>query len=449
MDKQHFNDGLLHFLQQSPTPFHAVSTMRAALESAGFELLDEQDVWQLKPGRSYVVTRNDSSIVAFTTADMDPAETGINMAGAHTDSPCLKLKPNAVVNSPSALQFAVEIYGGALLAPWFDRDLSLAGRVEFRRQNGQMDSALLNWCRPIATVPSLAIHLDREANQNRTINAQKDMPPVFAMPLAPNADNTPAVFDFDAFISDALKAQHGISDVDKVLAHELYFYDTQAPAVIGLNSDFIASARLDNLLSCYVCLDAILAAHKSGSKQFSLMVCNDHEEVGSTSACGAQGPFLRSVLARLCARFGDGDAAESVERMTRRSLFLSIDNAHGLHPNFPEKHDANHGPLLNKGPVIKINANQRYATNSRSNARFKAICDQADVPVQEFVVRSDMGCGSTIGPITASGLGVETIDIGVPTYGMHSIRELAGSDDGWLLGRALRVYFGAGDGGGL
>jgi aspartyl aminopeptidase len=438
VDKQAFNRGLLTFLQQSPTPFHAVQTMTASLEGAGFELLDESASWQLKSGGSYVVQRNGSSIIAFRLGQGDPALRGFSMTGAHTDSPCLKLKPNAVMQSAMAVQFAVEIYGGALLAPWFDRDLSLAGRVEYQLEDGSMQSALLNWQKPIATVPSLAIHLDREANQNRSINAQKDMPPVLALPLASG------LFDFDQFIAQALQQQHGISQMRKVLGHELYFYDTQAPALVGLNEDFIASARLDNLLSCYTSLDAMLGAHVSRADQFSLMVCNDHEEVGSSSACGAQGPFLRSVLARISAQLSNSEPAEAMERLIRKSLFLSIDNAHGLHPNFPEKHDGNHGPLLNHGPVIKVNANQRYATNSRTMALFRTLCENSGVPCQSFVVRSDMGCGSTIGPITASGLGVETIDIGVPTYAMHSVRELAGSDDAWYTARALRLFFNSG-----
>ncbi|MDO9521594.1 MAG: M18 family aminopeptidase [Pseudohongiella sp.] len=439
VDKHAFNRGLLKFLQQSPTPFHAVQTMTASLEEAGFELLDESASWQLKSGRSYVVQRNGSSIIAFRLGQGDPALSGFSMTGAHTDSPCLKLKPNAVMQSAFAVQFAVEIYGGALLAPWFDRDLSLAGRVEYQLEDGSMQSALLNWQKPIATVPSLAIHLDREANQNRSINAQKDMPPLLAMPMLDAGR-----FEFDQFIAQALQQQHGISQMHKVLGHELYFYDTQPPAMVGLNEDFIASARLDNLLSCYISLEAMLSAHEARADQFSLLVCNDHEEVGSSSACGAQGPFLRSVLSRISAQLSAGEPAESMERLIRRSLFLSIDNAHGLHPNFPEKHDANHGPLLNRGPVIKVNANQRYATNSRTMALFQALCDNSGVPCQSFVVRSDMGCGSTIGPITASGLGVETIDIGVPTFGMHSIRELAGSDDGWYLARVLRLFFSSG-----
>jgi len=439
VDKHSFNQGLLQFLQQSPTPFHAVTTMQSTLHAAGFELLQEEDTWHLKPGGRYLVQRNGSSVIAFTLGSGDPAESGFRMSGAHTDSPCLKLKPNAVMpaspQTGNALQFAVEVYGGALLAPWFDRDLSLAGRVEYRRSDGSLGSALLDWQRPLATVPSLAIHLDREANSNRTINAQKDLPPVLAL-QASAAD-----FDFNRWIIDALSAQQSIDDVDSVLAHELYFYDTQAPAMVGLHEDFIASARLDNLLSCYVGQQALLADDSAQAENFALLVCNDHEEVGSNSSCGAQGPFLRSVLARISAQLSAGDAPEAVERMIRRSLFLSIDNAHGLHPNFADKHDNNHGPLLNQGPVIKVNANQRYATNSRTTALFKSLCAQSEVPVQSFVVRSDMGCGSTIGPITAAGLGVETIDIGVPTYGMHSIRELAGSDDAWYLARVVKRFF--------
>ena len=439
MEKVSFNEGLLQFLQQSPTPFHAVQTMQSTLREAGFEILHEEDTWRLKPGGRYIVQRNGSSIIAFTLGQGDPAECGFRMSGAHTDSPCLKLKPNAVMpvnpQTGGALQFAVEVYGGALLAPWFDRDLSLAGRVEFRCSDGSLASALLNWQRPLATVPSLAIHLDREANSNRTINAQKDLPPVLAL------QTSAADFDFNQWIITALQEQQGIDNVDSILAHELYFYDTQAPAMVGLNEDFIASARLDNLLSCYVGQQALLADRQPAASGFNLLVCNDHEEVGSNSACGAQGPFLRSVLARISAQLSSGDAAEAVERMTRRSLVLSIDNAHGLHPNFADKHDNNHGPLLNQGPVIKVNANQRYATNSRTTALFKSLCEQADIPVQSFVVRSDMGCGSTIGPVTAAGLGVETIDIGVPTYGMHSIRELAGSDDAWYLARAVGRFF--------
>jgi aspartyl aminopeptidase len=217
-----------------------------------------------------------------------------------------------------------------------------------------------------------------------------------------------------------------------VLDYELAFYDVQPPAVIGLHQDFIASARLDNLLSCYTGLMGLLDA---GDTTNCMLVCNDHEEVGSVSTSGATGPFLKSILHRLCA------TPEELARTIDRSMLISADNAHGIHPNYSDRHDDNHGPVLNQGPVIKINANQRYASNSETCARFRHICERADVPVQSFVVRSDMACGSTIGPLTAAGTGVRTIDVGVPTFAMHSIRELAGRWDGYYLYRALREYF--------
>jgi aspartyl aminopeptidase len=222
------------------------------------------------------------------------------------------------------------------------------------------------------------------------------------------------------------------SPATRVLDYELNFYDVQAPAVIGLHDDFIAGARLDNLLSCYTGLAALI---DSDSQQNTLLVCNDHEEVGSMSAAGAQGTFLRSVLQRIC------DNEEDVSRMIANSVLVSADNAHGVHPNYADKHDSNHGPILNNGPVIKINANQRYASNSETGALFKYLCELADVPVQSFVVRSDMACGSTIGPLTAGGIGVKTVDVGVPTFAMHSIRELAGRWDAYYLYRVLKQFF--------
>jgi aspartyl aminopeptidase len=214
--------------------------------------------------------------------------------------------------------------------------------------------------------------------------------------------------------------------------YELSFYDVQPPAVIGLHDDFIASARLDNLLSCYTGLMALLKNH---GKQNPMLVCTDHEEVGSMSAAGAQGSLLKSVLERIC------DSDESCSRMIANSVMVSADNAHGIHPNYADKHDGNHGPIINDGPVIKMNANQRYASNSETSALFRHLCELADVPVQSFVVRSDMACGSTIGPITSSGIGIKTVDVGVPTFAMHSIRELAGRWDAFYLYRVLRQFY--------
>ncbi|MDP1931876.1 MAG: M18 family aminopeptidase [Gammaproteobacteria bacterium] len=435
VDKDSFNSGLLEFIAASPTPFHAVGRMVAVLAAAGYQPLDEAQAWELQRGGRYYVTRNGSSIIAFNLIDseLDLASQGVKLAGAHTDSPCLRIKPQPDMRKNNYVQLGVEVYGGALLNPWFDRDLSFAGRVDYIDANQTLGSCLIDIGKAVAVIPSLAIHLDREANQSKSINAQKELPPLLS--ISGVRDGA-----FDDFLLHWLRDHAGVANATRVLSHELSLYDTQAPALIGLHDEFISSARLDNLLSCYVSLQALLAGD---AQSFNMLVCSDHEEVGSASASGAQGPFLRSVLERIisCVSLRVERRAEDFERLMRNSLLISIDNAHGIHPNYVEKHDSNHGPILNQGPVVKINANQRYASNSTSVARFKAVCSRVDVPVQAFVVRSDMACGSTIGPITASGIGIETVDVGVPTFAMHSIRELAGSDDAHSLYRVMSQFF--------
>jgi aspartyl aminopeptidase len=430
MQDTEYTEGLLKFIQASPTPFHAVATMKEMLETEGFQRLKESDEWHTStPGR-YFVSRNDSSLIAFTLAT-DLVENGVRMVGAHTDSPCLKVKPNPEIVKSNYFQLGVEVYGGVLLNPWFDRDLSLAGRVSYVNAQQQVCSALINFEQAVAIIPSLAIHLDPEANENRSVNKQSHLPPIL-MKLPGDEKHKKATPDFRELLLKLLIKQYPEIDAEKVLEYELAFYDVQPPAVVGLHQDFIAGARLDNLLSCYTGLVSLL---KTGENSNCLLVCNDHEEVGSVSAAGAQGTFLESVLNRLC------PSPEQLARTLDRSTLISADNAHGIHPNYADKHDDNHGPVLNQGPVIKINANQRYASNSETSAIFRNLCNQADVPVQSFVVRSDMGCGSTIGPLTAAKTGVRTIDVGVPTFAMHSIRELAGRWDGYYLFRALREYF--------
>lgn len=425
MEKQAFNEGLLGFLASSPTPFHAVESAAELLLAAGFECLHEADDWQLQPGGKYYTTRNGSSLIAFVHGQPSPVEAGVRMVGAHTDSPCLKVKPKPDLESKGYQQLAVEVYGGALLAPWFDRDLSLAGRVFYRDSQGKLEHVLIDFERAIAIIPSLAIHLDREANSGRAINPQTDINPVLNIGQEP----TPNIREL---LAAQITRQYPKLDVAAILDYELSFYDVNAPAMVGLDNRFIASARLDNLLSCYVALRTIIDAD---SQQSQLIVMNDHEEVGSASMCGAHGPMLASFLQRVVP-----DAIQR-DRMIQRSVMVSADNAHGVHPNFANKHEGNHGPLLNAGPVIKLNSNQRYATNSFTSSLFKQWSDAVEVPVQSFVVRNDMGCGSTIGPITASEIGVHTIDIGVPTFGMHSIRETAGSDDAHALYRVLCHFF--------
>ncbi len=425
MNTTELNQQLIDFIQASPTPFHATARLRTMLEDAGFVVLDEGQRWQLESGGRYLVTRNDSSIVAFTLGDQTPADSGIRMLGAHTDSPCLRVKPEPDHVSNGYYQLGVEVYGGALLNPWFDRDLSLAGRISYRDARGRLASTLIDFQAPVAVIPSLAIHLDREANESHSINAQQHLPPVLMQP----GDATPVTLRH--LLLELAREQHPEQGIAAVLEFELSFYDCQPGQLIGLQQEFIASARLDNLLSCFVGARALIDGNGSTSR---LLVCNDHEEVGSTSACGADGPFLKSVLERLC------PDPQELARCINRSWLISADNAHGIHPNYADKHDARHGPLLNRGPVIKTNASQRYASNSETAGLFRLLCEQAGIPVQSFVVRSDMACGSTIGPLTAGNIGVRTLDIGVPTLAMHSIRELAGARDTELLYRALKLF---------
>jgi len=420
-----FNKNLLEFLKTSTTPFHAVENMKNILQATGYFQLDEADSWNLEIGGKYFVIRNGASIIAFEF-NKNLLKNGLHMVGAHTDSPNLKVKPNPEIMKNGYFQTGVEIYGGALLNPWFDRDLSLAGRVSFEDDKGNIQSLLLDFKRPIAIIPSLAIHLDRDANINKTIDKQKHLSPILFLNKG-NAD-----IEFISLLANEIENQHSDIAIANILDFELSFYDFQAPSLLGLNEEFVVSARLDNLLSCYAGISALV---DSKSVRGKLLVCNDHEEVGSISSSGAQGPFLHSVMQRIM--------PNNLEMLQciHNSMLISADNAHAIHPNFSEKHDENHVPLINNGPVIKINANQRYATNSETSAYFKKLCSDVDVQTQSFVVRSDMACGSTIGPIVAAELGVSTIDVGVPTFAMHSIRETAGSDDTYSLYRVLKQYY--------
>lgn len=425
MTNETLNQELLDFLHFSPTPFHAVANMAAMLDTAGFTSISESERWDIQTAGRYYVTRNDAAICAFIIGSTAPTETGFRMVGAHTDSPCLKLKPNPDLHRKSYYQLGVEVYGGALLNPWFDRDLSMAGRVSFIDQDDVLQSALVDFERPCAVIPSLAIHLDKDANNNRKINPQTDIIPIL---MQHQGNEKP---DFHLTLLGELARTHVDLDVKEIIDYEIFLYDTQPPDFIGLNEDFIASARLDNLLSCYLGLRSLIDTEAHTSR---LLICNDHEEVGSVSASGAQGSFLSSVLERI------SGSTEDMARMIHQSMLISTDNAHGIHPNYQNKHDEEHAPLLNKGPVIKLNANQRYASNSETSAIFRMLCKNANIPVQNFVTRNDIRCGSTIGPLTAAQIGVRTLDVGLPTLAMHSIRELAGCQDTHWLYQALCAF---------
>ena len=423
-----FNTELCAFLDASPSPFHAVASMISMLEQAGFSALDEADDWQLVSGSKHYVVRNGSSIVAFVIGSNDLAQSGLRMVGAHTDSPCLMIKPQPDLDNSEYSQLAVEVYGGALLNPWFDRDLSVAGRLVYKNAKGNLRQKLVNFEQPIAVIPSLAIHLDREANKGRTVNPQTDITPVIGLS---NGDKKAQ--DFVQILQ-----QQFLQAKEQVMDFELCLYDTQPAALIGLNKEFLTSARLDNLLSCFIAARSLVEADHSNT---CIIACNDHEEVGSVSAVGADGPFLESIVARIVSAQTESTYAHVINR----SLLISSDNAHAVHPNFANKHDDVHLPKLNGGPSIKTNVKQRYATNSATASLFKEFCQQANVPVQQFVSRNDMGCGSTIGPITSSRLGVPTVDIGIPQLAMHSCREIIGSQDPLRLSKVLKAFFDTSD----
>jgi aspartyl aminopeptidase len=415
MNADVFNSGLLNFLDQSPSPFHATQRLASTLSDAGFSKTGSLSPSSENHTDKVFITRNDSSLIAIRSGSRPITESGIRIIGAHTDSPCLRIKP-------------VEIYGGVLLAPWFDRDLSIAGRINAKTTNGLRVSRLIDFQRSIATIPSLAIHLNREVHKNRTINPQLELVPILCD--LPDASGE----GFLSIVCAQANSQYPDDAIENVSDFELYCYDTQPASRVGLHGDYLASARLDNLLSCFAGLRALVDAD---SDETIILVCNDHEEVGSVSAAGAQGPFLRQTLEALS---GGG---EHVARVLSKSRLISADNAHAVHPNYENKHDAEHKPVLNGGPVIKYNANQRYATTSTTAAMFRDLCANADVPVQSIAMRSDMGCGSTIGPITSAVIGIDTVDIGAPQLAMHSPRELTGWQDPFLLYRSLLAFFNA------
>jgi aspartyl aminopeptidase len=419
MNKQDFNEGLLGFLDASPTPFHATKNMSEMFLNAGFIKLNEVDKWNLEEGKKYYVTRNDSSIIAFTFPHAtNPHAKEYTMIGAHSDSPNLKLKPNPVIKEAGVVKFGVESYGGLLLNPWFDRDLSLAGRVNYLNSKDEIKDALIDVKKPISIIPSLAIHLDDKANKDRTINKQTDICPI----LTTNED-----FEFDEFLKWQLD-KLDIKDVKELYASELSFYDTAKAGFVGLHDDFIASSRLDNLLSCYV---GMLSISSVDTETPMLFIASDHEEVGSESVAGAGGSFLENTLRRIYPDY------EEYMQVIRSSTLISADNAHAVHPNYPTKHDKEHSPKINQGVVIKVNANQRYASSSTTISNFMSVASSVGEPTQNYVTRSDMGCGSTIGPITATRLGIDTLDVGLPTLAMHSIREICGSDDAFSLYKIL------------
>lgn len=407
---------LLDFIDASPSPWHAVDTCKQRLLAAGFVRLEEFDRWQLAAGGRYFVIRGGSSIIAFTVGSQPLAETGLTMIGAHTDSPGLRLKPRPAAHADGLVRLGVEVYGGPILATFADRDLGLAGRVMVRNDVG-IESRLVHLDQPLLRLPNLAIHMNREVNESGLkFNKQTELP----LLLGIGDDAQTADTQFRRPLADAL----GVAP-ENLMTWELAACDTQKGSFWGADGEFIANSQLDNLASCHAALSALLAVDNPG--QTCLVALFDHEEVGSESAAGAGGSLVGDVLQRIAGNFAlDG---EDLRRLLARSYFISADMAHAWHPNFPSAYEPGHRVLVNAGPVIKHNCNQRYSTGADTAALFMAICEQADVPCQQYAHRTDLGCGSTIGPIVAARLGIPSVDVGAPMWAMHSIRESAGVID--------------------
>ena len=391
-------DSLREWLDDCPTPFHVVARAGALLSAAGFERVDSID--DPLPVRGWMP--RDGAVVAWRHSD--PGQP-FRVIGAHTDSPNLRIHPRPGFSQSGWDQLGVEVYGGVLLNSWLDRDLGIAGRVVGKDGSTRLFTAR----QPLARVPQLAIHLDRDVNdRGLLLDRQQHLMPVWSTTGT----------DFRAWLG-------AVAGTDDIAAFDAHLYDMTPAAVLGADGSMLASARLDNQVSCWAAVHALIDEGSTG--QNAVIILNDHEEVGSESVTGAAGPMLETVLEALCAAHGLGPVA--TRALLARSFCMSADNAHAVHPNYPERHEPRHAPVVNRGPALKMNGNQRYATNSRGAALMMSTAEQAGVPLQVFVSRNNMPCGSTIGPITATRLGIECIDVGVPQLSMHSARELCGADD--------------------
>ncbi len=429
---------LLAYLENSPSPYHAVASSASRLLSAGFRELDTRSSWSPSDvaGPRFVV-RGGTLLAWDASPDADPISAGFHIIGAHTDSPNLRIKPTPEVSSAGYRQIAVEVYGGVLSNSWLDRDLGLSGRLVLRNGSTQLVSIE----RPIARIAQLAIHLDRDVNERGLVlDKQLHLVPIVGLGKMSEGD-------LRAFAAKAA----GVKAKD-VVSYDLMLHDLTKPSLLGLDNEFLVSARIDNLFSSWAATEALAqrgtaaSARKTASSPrktpksgaVPMIALFDHEEVGSASTSGAAGPILEQVIERIIASFDPSTDARA--RSLAASSCISADMAHGVHPNYADRHEPGHRPLPNGGPVVKFNANQRYATDALTAAIFAEACTTAGVPLQTFVSRNSQPCGSTIGPVTATRLGIDTVDVGCAMLSMHSARELCGADDADLFLRALRVY---------
>ncbi|QES42736.1 M18 family aminopeptidase [Streptomyces venezuelae] len=421
-DRGHTED-LMTFLAASPTPYHAVASAAERLEKAGFRQVEETDSWDGTTGGKYVL--RGGAIVAWYVPEGASAHTPFRIVGAHTDSPNLRVKPQPDAGAHGWRQVAVEIYGGPLLNSWLDRDLGLAGRLSLRDGT----TRLVDIDRPLLRVPQLAIHMDRSVHTDGLkLDKQKHMQPIWGL-------------GHDVHEGDLirfLEEETGLDEGD-VTGWDLMTYAIEPPAFLGRDRELVAGPRMDNLLSVHSATAALTAvAAQENLPYIPVLAAFDHEENGSQSDTGADGPLLGGVLERSV--FARGGSYEDRARAFAGTVCLSSDTGHAVHPNYAERHDPTHHPRANGGPILKVNVNNRYATDGSGRAVFAAACEKAGVPFQSFVSNNAMPCGTTIGPITAARHGIKTVDIGVAILSMHSVRELCGADDPHMLANALVAF---------
>ena len=428
LEQRDYAQDLLDYIDSSPSPWHAVATAERRLLAAGFTRLEESTPWRLEAGERYFVVRGGSSLVAFVVGQQALQDAGFRLVGAHTDSPGLRLKPHAPHACEGHVRLGVEVYGGPILATFTDRDLSLAGRVNLRQTQG-FETRLLRFDAPLVRLPNLAIHMNREVNeQGLKLNKQTELP--LLLGLLETGINAKQQF------MGHMATMLGVAEKD-ILNAEFNVYDTQQGAFWGAQQEFIADSQLDNLASCHAALTALTASASPAATAICALF--DHEEVGSGSNVGADSCFLSDILKRI-------EASQSLDleahcRTMAKSFFISADMAHAYHPNFPASYEPEHKVLVNAGPVIKTNANQRYSTTSDSAARFLLLCEAAGVPCQQYAHRTDLGCGSTIGPLLAARLGMPAVDVGAPMWAMHSLRESSGVLDHGFMIAVLEAHF--------
>ncbi|MFF1252410.1 M18 family aminopeptidase [Pseudarthrobacter sp. NPDC058329] len=426
---EHIQD-LGAYVSASPSSFHAVHEAGRRLVEAGFVRLEELEPWEGGAGSFFII--RDGALIAWVVPDGAGPATGFNILGAHTDSPSFKLKPKPTIGAHGWLQAGVEVYGGPLLNSWLDRELQLAGRLVMLDGTEHLTAT-----GPLLRFPQLAIHLDRAVNDGLTLDKQRHMNPVWGL-------GNPGDFDLLAVLASHVP---GASvDPARIGGYDVVIADTQAPAVFGGNGEFFASGRLDNLSATHAGLTALMGHASSvagsagaGAAPIAVLAAFDHEEIGSNSRSGACGPILEDVLVRISDGLG---ATVSQRRQALSASFcVSADAGHAVHPNYAERHDPANHPVLNGGPLLKINANQRYATDAAGAAFWARLCGEARVPYQEFVSNNAIPCGSTIGPLTATRLGIRTVDVGVPLLSMHSARELCGVEDPRRLAAVTELFF--------